>query len=237
MRNQFEYAENYAQRQGFALQDYFQKCIQEGNWQGIAHVLEDQRTVNAMWDALGTDVRFVFIAYMLVWARMEYSAVLGGMKNEDASLIFAKYANYAWSITSAAELNRLNLQYMRELALAVADVKKKEGAGTPAARCITLIQSRLYDNISIASLAAELNYSEDHLSKLFKKFVGVTIGQYIKQQRLEEAKRLLSGSNLSLAEIADSLMFCSQSYFTVEFKKYTDHTPQQYREISLSTGP
>ena len=55
--------------------------------------------------------------------------------------------------------------------------------------------------------------------------MNVTIGAYIMQCKLEEAKSMLTYSNKSIAEISSYLGFSSQSYFQNVFKKYFGTTP------------
>ena len=50
------------------------------------------------------------------------------------------------------------------------------------------------------------------------------------QKRLEEAKLLLSTTNLQISEIAYIVGFTSQSYFAQAFKKGTLTSPLQYRK-------
>ena len=50
------------------------------------------------------------------------------------------------------------------------------------------------------------------------------------QKRLEEAKLLLSTTNLQISEIAYIVGFTSQSYFAQAFKKVTLTSPLQYRK-------
>ncbi|MEH7313803.1 helix-turn-helix domain-containing protein, partial [Priestia megaterium] len=69
----------------------------------------------------------------------------------------------------------------------------------------------------------------NYLSKIFKKEVGKSVSQYIQEQRIEEAKKLLQLSNYTISEISTLLNFHDQSYFTTTFKKILGVTPKQYR--------
>ncbi len=59
--------------------------------------------------------------------------------------------------------------------------------------------------------------------------MNLTISEFITQEKIEEAKRLLIGSNHTLLEISNLLHFSDQSYFTKSFKKVTGMTPKVYR--------
>ena len=91
------------------------------------------------------------------------------------------------------------------------------------------IQSGAQD-LSIEKLAALSHLSPYHFSRLFKQSTGLAPHQYVLHWRIEEAKRLLTGSDLDLAEIAQRLGFRDQSHFTERFRKGTGITPKRWRE-------
>ncbi|MFD1990667.1 helix-turn-helix domain-containing protein [Paenibacillus nicotianae] len=92
------------------------------------------------------------------------------------------------------------------------------------------IFSHLYEPIHLQDLAKETKLNADYLSQLFKKEIGCSPIVYIQQQRIDEAKKLISLSHYSLAEISTLLQFHDQSYFTKIFKRYTGVTPKQYQK-------
>ena len=58
--------------------------------------------------------------------------------------------------------------------------------------------------------------------------VGKTLHEFVEEQRLKEAVNLLVASNMTLAEIAYSCGFSSQSYFSFAFKRKMKTTPRKY---------
>lgn len=230
--HQYMKAEKYAQEKGFALRNYFLNCIQKGDWPAIAAEFHDEASVEEIRQAMGDDPRFALRALMLVWAQMEHSAVLGGLPEEESTLIYTKCCSYAQKVSTVKELYNLNLQYMRELAYAVASQRERTGKNAPVVLCQRYIQDHLYDDVSPRLLAENLHFSIDHLSRLFKQMTGSSIAEYIQKKKLEEAKRLLVHSTLSIADIGANLNFCSQSYFTSVFRKYEGMTPMQYRNAN-----
>src|SRR5688572_829885 len=91
------------------------------------------------------------------------------------------------------------------------------------------IQSNAQD-LSIDKLAAVSHLSPYHFSRLFKQSTGLTPHQYVLHWRIEEGKRLLTRSELDLAEIAQRLGFRDQSHFTERFRKVTGATPKRWRD-------
>ncbi|MFD2115121.1 helix-turn-helix transcriptional regulator [Paenibacillus yanchengensis] len=79
-------------------------------------------------------------------------------------------------------------------------------------------------------LLAELTgLNSNYLITLFKKQMRMTLKNYIQEQRIEEAKKLLRLTNDTISSISTRLNFYDQSYFIKVFKKHTGITPKQYR--------
>ena len=72
------------------------------------------------------------------------------------------------------------------------------------------------------------------MMKHFKAELGMSMGAYITQCKLEEAQSLLAYSDKSLAEISSYLCFSSQPYFQNVFKKQYGLTPLAYRKQARS---
>ena len=94
---------------------------------------------------------------------------------------------------------------------------------------IDYIQDNLDHDISLAELAGIAHVSSHHFGKLFKQSIGDTPHQYVMKCRIEQAKKLLTNKQLSLAEVSLATGFCHQSHFTNVFRRYTTLTPRQYR--------
>lgn len=82
---------------------------------------------------------------------------------------------------------------------------------------------------SIEELCKMSAMSQTKLRELFKKVYGVPLGRYIQQCKLEHSLVLLSGKNLSIAEIAEKLGYANTSKFSAAFKKQYKKTPSEYR--------
>ncbi|WP_420152892.1 AraC family transcriptional regulator [Siphonobacter sp.] len=83
---------------------------------------------------------------------------------------------------------------------------------------------------TLASYAAKLNVTQNHLNDTIKAVAGKTPGELIRERTLKEASQLLLNTQLSVAEICFLLKFEDPSYFSRFFKRYTNRTPKQHRE-------
>lgn len=78
--------------------------------------------------------------------------------------------------------------------------------------------------------AGLLFITPNHLNALCKASVGKSAGEMIRDRLLLEAKRMLANSAMSVSEIAYDLRFEDNAYFSRFFKKYTGHTPEEFRK-------
>jgi len=80
-----------------------------------------------------------------------------------------------------------------------------------------------------ALLADELHQDYKHLSGLFSTVEGITLEQYIIQQKIERVKELLFYDELNLSEISYKLGYSSVAHLSAQFKKVTGQTPSQFK--------
>jgi AraC family transcriptional regulator len=104
--------------------------------------------------------------------------------------------------------------------------------GLPQARLRLVLehmQAHLDHELSLAALAAVAQMSPYYFSRLFKQSTGLSPHQYILQQRVEWAKRLLADARLSITDVAQRVGFASQAHLTMVFRQRVGTTPRQYR--------
>jgi len=77
-------------------------------------------------------------------------------------------------------------------------------------------------------LSQKLDYDYTYLSNVFSKVQGMSIQQYIINQRIEKVKLLLSYRELNLTEIAYQLEYSSVAHLSTQFKKVTGLSPREY---------
>lgn len=92
------------------------------------------------------------------------------------------------------------------------------------------IDTHLGRDLELVQLAQVVGMSQYYFASLFKQSMGVAPWQYVRQQRLEQAKELLKQCDRSIVEIALECGFKSQSHFTQQFRKFTGITPKGYRD-------
>ena len=88
-------------------------------------------------------------------------------------------------------------------------------------------------SLKIDELTKVTNYSREHLSRIFKKYLGQTLESYVTDLRMNYALELLSATDLSMAHITNELGYDSQNSFTNNFRKQFGVTPMVWRKNHL----
>jgi AraC family transcriptional regulator len=103
--------------------------------------------------------------------------------------------------------------------------------GTPpwlqTAREVAL--ERALDPVSVAEIAAELEVDARLLARGFHEHYGSSIGEYVRNARLDWAAARLVQTDAPLAALALEAGFADQSHFTRSFKRRTGLPPGRYR--------
>ena len=100
-------------------------------------------------------------------------------------------------------------------------------------RTIEYIAKHYSEKIKIYDISSTLGCSEAYLSRLFKKYTGISIYGYITGHRINMAKKFLK-SDLSVTEVCYLTGFNDCSNFIETFKKLTGYTPLKYKNIVSS---
>ncbi|MBS4207996.1 response regulator [Bacillus sp. FJAT-50079] len=98
------------------------------------------------------------------------------------------------------------------------------------------VKQFIKENIGVQKLSREdiANYvylNPDYLTRVFKKETGLSLSDYLQQERIETAKELLLHTNMSVSDIALESGYSSFSYFSTIFKKVTRHSPVEFRRV------
>lgn len=115
------------------------------------------------------------------------------------------------------------------------DDKSSNEADTPQHYIVSETKAfvkKHYSNPSLSrSLIAEhLSVNASYLSDVFKSETKIGLSEYITQVRIQNAKKLLSDSSISIQEVAKSVGCNSLQYFYQLFKKETGITPAEYQK-------
>ncbi|MGN0404514.1 MAG: helix-turn-helix domain-containing protein [Bariatricus sp.] len=159
------------------------------------------------------------------------AAIRGGL---DASQAFVAAEHYVQKLDFLQDIPAVE-KFSQEMIIDYAEqteqLKCPHGNEIPFCRkCFQYISRNINNAIRVDKMAEDFGISRQHLCSRFKKETGVSVSQYIQQEKIKEAERMLRFSERAVSEIASILGFSSQSHFQTVFKKVTGETPLHYRE-------
>lgn len=96
---------------------------------------------------------------------------------------------------------------------------------------LNLIEHNLTSELEIHLLAKQAGYSRFHFQRIFRKIIGKSVAEYIRERRMTQSARDLIVSDQRILDIAMIYHFNSQESFTRAFKKVYDMTPGNYRRL------
>jgi len=95
-----------------------------------------------------------------------------------------------------------------------------------------LLKNNLSKKLTLKQISREMALSQTHLERLCKKEFGCGAIELFNRIKIERACFMLLNKNMSIKNIAWSLGFCDQAYFSKAFKKRMEVTPGKFREQS-----
>lgn len=157
------------------------------------------------------------------------AAIDGGVDPETAFSLSDIYTHQIESSSSLREINSISYSMRDQYCKLVRDIKRPKTSDMTVNRAISYIIEHIHEKMSTDEIAEDVGVSREYLSSKFKKNTGMSIPDYINEQKIFIARKLLKFSDKSLIEIANFLSYSSQSYFQTQFKKITGMTPLEYR--------
>jgi two-component system, response regulator YesN len=89
-------------------------------------------------------------------------------------------------------------------------------------------------DITVQELANYIQKTPNYFSHLFKREFGTSFSDYVNKIRINEAKKLILGTNLLIYEITEKVGFKDYDYFKQVFKKLEGCSPSEFRKTGLA---
>jgi len=146
------------------------------------------------------------------------------------------------------ELGRCDPQNRRELAALPAEMhelaerffelrgqNKNHRQHLLVTRVNEYIADHMDGDLSLITIADAVHFHPVYLSRIYKETSGMSLSDYIANQRLSAACSMLRSSQLQISAIARATGFTSSNYFSRWFRKRVGITPQEYRDKAMNT--
>lgn len=160
--------------------------------------------------------------------RLPYSIPISKEMNQIAN--FTIQLKYRTTSENEALLRSLGATALH-LYAAEASAKERGAAENPYVFMAKGFVSRNYRNaIGLPEMARAANVTEEHLIRLFKRYVNMTPMHYLWQYRVNQGVDLLSHTGLTVMEIAYRCGFKTSYHFARTIKKWTGKTPTEIRK-------
>ncbi|HFP9391522.1 TPA: helix-turn-helix domain-containing protein [Raoultella ornithinolytica] len=91
------------------------------------------------------------------------------------------------------------------------------------------IDEHLEEPLKVEDVSAKAGYSKWHFQRMFKEVAGISLGKYIKLEKLRRACFLLENTDIPVIEVGFMLGFTSQQVFTRAMRTEMHHTPGAVR--------
>lgn len=188
------------------IEEYYSHSWNHNNAESIAAIQKE--FFNAVWTFLADEK----INYDQVFDDQEHSLRNFAMPCETYGQLMESIKGTVYCIEAAVENER-----------------NKDLGQARVEKVIEYIRENAGSNITRSDVAKYMNFHEDTLSRIFKSETGYTIKEYINNERIRLAKKLLRTTDLSVSMVAIESGFSNFSHFTQVFKKVEGMTPTAYR--------
>lgn len=96
-------------------------------------------------------------------------------------------------------------------------------------RVLHYLHTRYAEPITIDDLTVDVHVSKYYLCRLFRNCTGMSIIQYLNEQRLAASRRMLVQTRRSITEVAQDCGFGNASHFCAMFREHEGTTPRRFR--------
>jgi len=102
---------------------------------------------------------------------------------------------------------------------------------TAIGRAIDVMYNQMGERVTLDDMARAAMFSKFHFSRIFQRATGISPARFLSAMRLQEAKRLLLATSLSVTEISQRVGYQSMGTFSSRFRNSVGISPSTYRRL------
>ena len=101
---------------------------------------------------------------------------------------------------------------------------------------ISYIEANYASDLTLEDIAGSVHVSRSECSRLFKKYMQISLFDFIAQYRIEKSVEYLTATNCSITEIAGLTGFNDSNYYAKVFRRKKGCSPSQYRRMNRKSS-
>lgn len=138
------------------------------------------------------------------------------------------------NLTNLATISVDNhIKWIEHLIYKIKNNEEEEGVEkSPVEEAKEYITKNIDKKLSREDISEHVAYNPDYFNRIFKEETGLSIIEYILNEKIELTKELLAKTDIQISNIALRIGYNNFSYFSKLFKKHTGVSPSAYRETS-----
>lgn len=176
-----------------------------------------------------TQLRQIKNIFIVTATLVSRAAINGGMNANDALSLSDMYIQKCELLNDYSKITNLQYGMVVDYTTRVNNIRKGKNPTKLYLDVSNYVHKHLSEVITTEKMAHDLGISRSHLSTKFKEDTGQNLYDFITNEKVAEAKRLLRYTDKSLSAISYYLGYSSQSHFNRTFKAVTGKTPNDYR--------
>lgn len=213
---------------GLRSEKFMLDCVRRGDVDRLEandfHALEELSVLG------DTELRSMKNTMITAVTTVTRAAMEGGLAVELAFPLSDMYILQLENAQNIAEVARLFRKALLDFTMHVKECHYKVEYSRKVRACCDYIDIHVMESVRLKDAADEVNLNPEYLSRLFKKETGISVPDYIRRKKVEEAQFRILHSEDSLTDIAFQLGYKTQGRFIEDFKKVTGELPSRFRE-------
>lgn len=154
------------------------------------------------------------------------------LKGMQAHLVFSESMSPGQMANATRSISTLKEWSGHIIERALDSIRAVEESQSVINRVKTFIAGNIDKDLSRDDIAEHVFLSPDYLSRLFKKETGISLHDYMIDERFKYAKELLTSTDMPVSSIAASIGYTNFSHFSKMFKRVTDMNPLEFRKMN-----
>lgn len=212
------------------------KAIEEGRLDLFEKVWRDNSNTENLSVLSRDPVRSAKYLAIMAITLGSRAAIRGGVLPETALTLCDSYILQIDELQDLGQLESIARDAWISFAYLASEANSTENTAEPKKappaidQCKDYVFRHLHEKITVNQIADAIHLNATYLTNLFKKHEGISLYQFILNEKINLVKNMLTYSDYSYIEIANYLGFTSQSHLSRIFKQATGMTLKQFRD-------